>query len=172
MCDGAHAGPCRYLTTQFFRRLNFSAGSSLVVSREPVSVEPRFAATAVPLGGLPGVFLLGNYFVGGSHDIGMRLTWHRHLLEQGEGEEFAAYSSFVQRNGGFLPRVSILSLHEPDLDYCASSLKSLGYPIINSDLGNCDRPECVAQEDPQRLERLQSVLHEINRRQDFSVHGT
>ena len=171
MCDGTHSGPCRYLTTQFFRRFTFSAGTSLVVSREPYSGEARYATTTVPLGGLPGVFLLGNYLVEGAHDIGMRLTWHRHLLEQVRGEEFDAYTAFVSRNGGLLPRVSILSLNEYDADYCASSLRKLGYPIINAEVRDVDKPECVAGEDPYRLERLQSVLQEINRRQDFSVHS-
>ena len=172
MCDGAHPGPCRYLTTQFFRRLNLPSGGDLVVSGQPFTGQYTFADTTVPLGRLPGVYLLGDYFVGASHDIGMRLASHRHVLEQGRGDEFNAFTGFLDRKGNMLPRISILSLNALDVNYCSTELSNLGYPLVNERGQSPGKPECVAEENPLLRERLQSLLEEINRRQDFSVHST
>ena len=171
MCDSSHAGPCRYLTTQMFRRLHLPSGGNLTVSDQRFAGVYHYATTSVPLTRLPGVYLLGNFYVGSSSDIGLHLTSFQQQLNQGNGEAFTAFTRFLERHDGFLPRLSILSLNELDVDYCATNLSSLRYPLTNASTHGAERPVCVVQVEPMRQERLQSILGEVNRRQDFSVHS-
>ena len=165
-CSQNHPGPCDYVTTAEWDR--FPLIGTPGRSRRDRSLEGgiRFDRGRLPLGRLPGVYLLGDYYVGSSRDIAQRLSWHTNMVTYQPGTAlYRAYRDYLDRHQDCMPRVTILSLHELDEMYCINRLIEFGFRLINLDVRPQSTRTCIADESPARITYLRELLAEVNRLQ-------
>ena len=163
-CTGEHKGACAFgLTTALARLLTATVEQRSALTGGEGSEDARLLPHGeLKLQRLPGVYLLGDYYVGSSVDIGQRRHWHLNALNSPPVNTYASAHRGYRRRHKTYPRLTVLSVNELDEQYCITRLLEAKFPLINLDVRPEAKPACLCDEPFGRALRLNQHLSEVN----------
>ena len=168
-CAQAHTGPCENVLTDAFAMIcMYGPDGPDTPARFVDPGRTGFATGPLSVERLPGVYLLGDYFVGAASDIGAALRDHlRQVAAAPDVPAARGYLNFISRKHS-APAVTVLSVNVHDLDFCTARLRDLDFPLVNRPQAVRRLPACIQQEDFGRQQCLRDTLRKVNRIQsDF-----